>query len=89
MALTKKEKVMLYHSLPASKKAAFKKYCCSKAMKGEGFGSFLKKAGHFLGPIAKVIGPVILKEIVIPLIRKKMAGTGLKLAGKGRIVKRK
>lgn len=92
MALTKKEKHAIFRSLPASKQLAFKRMCSDCAMKGEGFGSFLRKAGRILGPVAKVIGPVVLKEIVLPVIRKKLAGSGLKLAGTGksaRIVKKK
>jgi hypothetical protein len=65
-------------------------------MQGEGFMDIVRKAGKFLGPIAKVIGPVVLKEIIIPLIKQKMGGngvglpgSGLKLAGKGKKKKAK
>jgi hypothetical protein len=62
-------------------------------MKGEGIKSILAKVKKALGPIAKEIGPVVLKELIIPFLKKKAglsgkAGKGscggtLKLAGQG------
>lgn len=52
--------------------------------------AFFKKAGTTLAPILKEIGPTVLKEIVVPLVKSKMgsgmslAGSGLKLAGQGK-----
>jgi hypothetical protein len=45
-------------------------------MKGQGFMSILKSIGKVLGPIAKEIGPTVLKEFVLPMVKKK-AGLGL------------
>ena len=55
-------------------------------MRGEGFLDVLKSAGKFLvktlGPIAKEVGPTVLKELVVPMLKKK-AGLGLNPAGAG------
>lgn len=82
-SLTLAEKRRIYHSLSQSKKNSLEKMCCSAHMQGEGFMDIVRKAGKFLGPIAKVIGPIVLKEIIVPLIKQKMGGKGVKLAGKG------
>ena len=52
-------------------------------MKGEGFSDILKSIGRVLGPIAKEIGPTVLKEFVLPFLKKKISGNGLKLSGQG------
>jgi hypothetical protein len=63
-------------------------------MRGEGFMDILKSIGKVLGPIAKEVGPVALKEFILPFLKTKMAGQGLspaggalKLAGQGKMVK--
>lgn len=72
-----------------------KKVCNKCAMRGDGLGSMFKSVIKFLGPVAKELGPTVLKEIVLPIAkqaianklagkgasRKKLAGKGLKLAG--------
>lgn len=57
-------------------------------MKGSGMGDILKSVIKVLGPVAKEVGPTILKEIVIPFainkIKEKFEGSkgdGLRLAG--------
>lgn len=72
--------------LPASRKMAVKKYCRACEQHGDGIKDILKKVGDFLGPIAKDVGPKILKEFIIPLLLKKAKehyGVGLSLAGSG------
>jgi len=46
----------------------------------------LKKVQNFLGPIAREVGPVVLKEFLLPYLKKKFnsGGNGLKLAGSGK-----
>jgi hypothetical protein len=63
------------------------KVCQCEAMKGEGIGSIFKSVIKTLGPIAKELGPTLLKEIVLPLaksaIEKKIKGKGLHTGGDG------
>ena len=84
----------LLNSLPAGRKTALKNYCRACQQHGDGIKDILKKVGDFLGPIAKDVGPKILKEFIIPLLLKKAkeqygvgltpAGGSLKLAGQGK-----
>ena len=63
------------------------KVCKCEAMKGKGIKDMFKSVIKTLGPIAKKVGPTILKEIVLPMakahIEKKYGakGDGLRLAG--------
>jgi hypothetical protein len=50
-------------------------------MKGDGIMSILKSIGKVLGPIAKEVGPTVLKELVLPMLKKKIAGKGLSPPG--------
>ena len=50
-------------------------------MRGEGFMDILKSIGGVLGPIAKEVGPTVLKEFILPFVKKKIAGKGLSPAG--------
>ena len=56
-------------------------------MKGKGVSDILKTIGSVLGPIAKELGPVVMKELVLPFIKKRIEssrkGNGLKLSGQG------
>ena len=45
--------------------------------------SILKSIGKVLGPVIKEIGPTVLKELVVPFIKKKMNGKGHTLPGGG------
>ena len=84
----------LLNSLPATRKIALKRYCRACEQRGDGIKDILKKIGAFLGPIAKDVGPKVLKEFIIPLLLKKAkehygvglspAGGSLKLAGQGK-----
>ena len=87
MKLTKNQKQLLLNGLSASKKLAIKKICekC-KDHSGAGIKDVLKKVAKFLGPIAKQVGPVLLKEYVLPLILKTVntkLGTDIKMPGSG------
>tara|TARA_R110000851_G_scaffold13069_3_gene44890 strand:+ start:2702 stop:3034 length:333 start_codon:yes stop_codon:yes gene_type:complete len=79
---TPQQKALL-RALPKSRKDAVKYYCQSHQMKGEGFSDILKSIGSVLGPIAKEIGPTVLKEFILPFLKKKISGNGLKLSGQG------
>jgi len=52
-------------------------------MQGKGLKEILKSIGTVLGPIAKELGPIVIKELIIPFIKKKLAGGALKLPGQG------
>lgn len=91
--LTKTEQLRLLKALPAHTKREIACHC--NRMSGSGIGDILKSVARFLGPIAKEVGTVALKEFVMPLmkkkatdvasnLRKKYTGSGLKLAGQGR-----
>lgn len=88
---TKKEQRLMYDALPESRKKALAKHCKSCEQRGEGIMDVLKNIGKFLGPVAKELGPVVLKEILLPLIKQKagVKGSGLKLAGEGKKKKKK
>ena len=94
--LTNSQQKALLNALPAHRKNAVKSHCQSCQMQGEGIMDILKSIGGVLGPIAKEIGPTVLKEFILPFIKKKMAGDGLspaggalKLAGQGKKKKMK
>ena len=74
----------LIRALPASRKNAVKRHCQTCSMRGDGFMDILKSVGKVLGPIVKEIGPTILKEFVVPFIKKKVSGGGVRLAGQGK-----
>lgn len=83
MKLTVPEQRALMRALPSHRMAAVKTHCNSCQMKGQGIMDILKSIGSVLGPIVKEIGPTVLKELIIPFIKKKMAGGGLTLPGSG------
>lgn len=88
------EQRRLVGALPAHRMALLKKHCRACEMRGEGFTDILKSAGKTLGAVAKEIGPTVLKELILPLLKEKYinkkgkglvpAGSGLKLAGQGK-----
>lgn len=80
--LTLAEQRTLMTALPASRKKACEAYCKKAHMKGEGIKDILKGAAKILGPVAKEIGPTVMKELIIPMIKKQM-GMGLNLPGGG------
>jgi len=93
--LTLVEQRKLVRALPAHRIAAVRSHCRKCEMKGEGILSILKTICKALGPVAKELGPVVLKELVLPLLtkklfkgkgrkpRKKASGRGLSLPGQG------
>jgi hypothetical protein len=68
-------------------KARLKAHCRHCEQRGEGLLDILGSAGKFLvknvGDVAKTLGPTVIREIVGPLIRKKI-GAGLRPAGAGK-----
>lgn len=86
--LTLPQQRALLRALPASRKAACKKHCQACQMRGEGLMDMLKSVGRVLGPIAKEVGPIVLKQFILPFIKKKFTGgryktgAGLRLAGR-------
>ena len=87
--LTLPQQRTLYNALPTNRKMALKKHCNSCEMRGEGIKDIMKKIGDVLGPIAKELGPKVLKEIIVPLLmnyakeKAGLSGTGVATAGKG------
>ena len=41
----------------------------------------MKSIGKVLGPIAKEVGPMVMKEFLMPMLKSKMGGSGLGLPG--------
>lgn len=74
LSITQQRKLL--NALPAYRKEAFIKHVKEKHMKGEGIMDILKSAWQFLGPIAKEVGPTLLKEIALPFLQKKLNGEG-------------
>ena len=76
---------MLMKSLPPSVKMAMKKECEKCAMKGMGLKDIFKKIRSVFEPVIKAVGPTVLKEVIVPLIKKKVGagkcGGSLYLAG--------
>jgi hypothetical protein len=93
MTLTRDQQAAILKSLPYSTKKEMERCCKKSQMKGDGIKTILKKVGAVLGPIAKTVGPIVLKEFLIPFMIKKAksyagmgmhnAGGALKLAGQG------
>lgn len=82
MPLSKKEKVMMINNLsPANKKkiiaAIMKAEQSGQGLKGEGFWSSL---GQGLKDIVIALGPTLIKEVLVPIVKKKV-GFGVSLAG--------
>jgi hypothetical protein len=48
---------------------------------GEGIIDILKKAKNYAMPFVKEYGPVILEQILVPMIKKAMTGEGLSPSG--------
>jgi len=86
MKLNRNQKMSLLRGMPPCKKQKCRLICRNGRMKGEGIRDILKKVQNFLGPIARTVGPVVLKEFLLPYLKKKFnsGGNGLKLAGSGK-----
>lgn len=87
--LSVREQRKLIKALPSHRRTAVKKHCQLCQQRGEGLGDILKSIGRVLGPISKEVGPTVLKELIVPLIKKKISGGALKLAGQGKKKRRK
>lgn len=95
MVLSKKQQQMLARSIPMSKIiAAANEYIRlvrpssfggrgNVPVSGKGVVDFLKKAAKKLGDVGKVLAVPILKGIILPVVKKKLLGSGLKLPGGG------
>ena len=70
--------------LTPAKKRRVATICRTCVMRGQGMSTILAKVKRALGPMAKRLTDVALKEYVKPYIDKRLSGKGLKLAGKGR-----
>lgn len=88
------EQRRLLQSLPKHRLGLVKKHCEACQMKGDGVKDIVQKLGSILGPIVKEVGPTVLKEMILPYLKKKvkgkkdkkggslsLPGAGLKLAG--------
>jgi hypothetical protein len=76
----------LMKKISVAKMALVKSHCEKCQMKGEGIKEIVASIKSVLGSAFKTVGPVVLKELVLPFIIKKgkeHAGLGLRLAGTG------
>lgn len=78
--LTKKEQKAILKCIPAAQKKAVREHVRKLHQSGSGVMDILKSVSNFLGPIISQVGPTVLKEFIIPFI-KKMSGGGTELAG--------
>ena len=84
--LSVNEQRALVNAMPAHRMKNVITHCRECEMRGEGVKEIVKSVGKALGSIGKEIGPVVLKELIIPLLLakgKKTLGMGLKLSGSG------
>lgn len=81
--LSPSQQMKMLKALPAHRRNLVKAHCRQCQMKGEGIADILKSIGSVLGPVIKEIGPVVLEKFILPFIKKKMAGNGLRLSGSG------
>lgn len=95
--LSQEKQRAVLNSLSSNRKMSLKRYCRGCQQKGDGVKDVVKKAYDFLGPIAREVGPKVLKEFIIPLLLKEAKqkygidpggsgkpGGALKLAGQGK-----
>ena len=78
--LTKKEQKAILKGIPAAQKKAVREHVRNLHQSGSGVMDILKSVSNFLGPIISQVGPTVLKEFIIPFI-KKMSGNGTELPG--------
>ena len=84
MSLTKTEKVNILMGLSDAHKEKMAKAILNAektGMTGTGIMDTIKGLGKGLLEVLKVVGPTLAKEVLLPIIKAKMAGNGLKLAG--------
>jgi hypothetical protein len=80
--LTKKEQKAILKGIPAAQKKAVREHVRNLHQSGSGVMDILKSVSNFLGPIISQVGPTVLKQFIIPFI-KKMSGNGTELSGQG------
>lgn len=88
MKLTVSQQRKLIRALPVHRRMTVQRQCRACQMQGQGIKEIMSKARSALGPIAKEIGPKVMKELIIPLLLKKLkekAG----VSGEGRRRKRR
>lgn len=74
---TKAEQKKLLDAMPAHVKKSIVKMVEKENMKGQGgagITDILKKAKSLMGPLASVVGPIALKEFILPALKKKLEG---------------
>ena len=76
MRLTKAEQIKLLSALPSSRVNSVRRVCEQCGHKGSGIKETLAKARSALGPIASEIGPVVLKQFIMPMLLKKLGVSG-------------
>ena len=91
--LSKQEQLALLNAMPADQKKQLVKMVESELenQSGEGWWDSIKSFGQkalpilkeVAGPIATFVGPIILKEFLLPMLKAKFGG-GLKLSGQGK-----
>ena len=84
--MKREEHMHIWKGLPAMKRHSLMRSCESCAQKGS--GEMLGKITNFFKsmfshPIAKEIATTVMKEVIMPAIKRKMAGNGLRLPGAG------
>jgi hypothetical protein len=72
MKLTNEQKLKLYNALPKEHKDEMMRVAKAKHQKGEGIGSILSSIWKILGPVAKAVGPTVLKSVVLPVLEKNV-----------------
>ena len=94
LQLTKAEQMKILKALSTPRKKQLKQHARKMQMQGAGFMDIVKSIGSFLGPVAKTVGPEVLKQFVFPWLKKQAglgltpSGMGLKIAGTGKRTKR-
>ena len=91
--LSKQEQMALLNAMPAEQKKKLVKMVESELenQSGEGWWDSIKSFGmkalpilkEVAGPIASFVGPIILKEFLLPMLKAKFGG-GLKLSEQGK-----
>ena len=85
--LTLTQQRALARNLTGQQRMRVKSHCQRCEMSGQGISDIIKSVKKVLGPIATNFSVKVLKEIVIPFIKRKIktkqAGKGLRTAGSG------
>lgn len=84
--LTKAQRIALAKNLtPAQHKKILKavRDVSLKGVQGGGIMNFVKAIGKTLGKVGRYIGPTVIHEVLIPIVRRKLGGT-LNIPGMGK-----